>query len=81
VATGVYDDAVPHGQARTLAVDWCRLGGDVVYAPVVLPDAGNPLLNHFGPLLTDQGSAVEWLTHRLAGLPAPSTCAILPLQP
>ncbi|MET8148797.1 lipase family protein [Actinoplanes sp. NPDC049668] len=81
VATGVHDDAVPHGQARTLAVDWCRLDGDVVYAPVVLPDAGNPLLNHFGPLLADQGPAVDWLTHRLAGLPAPSTCAILPFQP
>ncbi|MEU4220807.1 lipase family protein [Actinoplanes sp. NPDC026623] len=81
VATGVFDNAVPHGQARGLAVDWCRLGGDVVYAPVILPDAGNPLLNHFGPLVADQGPAVDWLTHRLAGLPAPSTCAILPLQP
>ncbi|MEU7908605.1 lipase family protein [Actinoplanes sp. NPDC049118] len=81
VATGVNDNAVPHAQSRTLAVDWCRLGGDVVYAPIVLPDAGSPVLNHAGAYLADQGPAVDWLTHRLAGLPALSTCTILPLQP
>jgi len=41
----------------------------------------SPLLNHFGPLLTDQGAAVDWLTDRLAGKPAASTCATLPSQP
>jgi dienelactone hydrolase len=81
VATGVMDNLVPHAQARTMAADWCRLGGDVVYAPVVLPYAVSPLLNHFGPLLTDQGTAVDWLGNRLAGLPSYSTCAILPIQP
>jgi hypothetical protein len=53
----------------------------VVYAPVILPYAVSPLLNHFGPLLTDQGTAVDWLGNRLAGLPSHSTCAILPIQP
>jgi hypothetical protein len=81
VATGVSDNAVPHAQSRALAVDWCRLGGDVVYAPIILPDSGSPLLNHAAALLADQGPAVDWLTHRLAGLPALSTCAILPLEP
>lgn len=81
VATGVSDNLVPHAQARTMAVDWCKLGGSVVYAPIVLADAGSPLLNHFAPLLTDQGTAVDWLTLRLAGVPALSTCAILPIQP
>jgi dienelactone hydrolase len=81
VATGVNDNLVPHGQARTMAANWCRLGGHVVYAPVSLPATGSPLINHFGPLLTDQGTAVDWLSLRLAGLPAMSTCAILPLQP
>ncbi|WP_328475354.1 lipase family protein [Actinoplanes sp. NBC_00393] len=77
VATGVNDNLVPHAQARTMAADWCRRGGDVVYAPVSLPRTGSPLINHFGPLLTDQGTAVDWLTLRLAGLPALSTCAML----
>ncbi|BBH70264.1 triacylglycerol lipase [Actinoplanes sp. OR16] len=81
VATGVHDNLVPHGQARTMAADWCRLGGKVVYEPVVLPWTVSPLLNHFGPLLTDQGPAVDWLTNRLSGTSAASTCAILPLQP
>ncbi|MEU4428978.1 lipase family protein [Actinoplanes sp. NPDC024001] len=81
VATGVRDNLVPHAQARTMAADWCRRGGNVVYAPIRLPEAGSALLNHFGPLLTDQGAAVDWLSHRLAGRPALSTCALLPLQP
>ncbi|MEU5085322.1 lipase family protein [Streptomyces sp. NPDC021356] len=81
VATGVSDDLVPHGQARQLAVDWCRKGADVTYAPVVLPNVVSPLLNHFGPLLADQGTAVSWLTDRLAGKPAPSNCLTMPVQP
>ncbi|XVU30449.1 lipase family protein [Actinoplanes sp. CA-054009] len=81
VATGVRDNLVPHGQARTMAADWCRLGGNVVYAPIGQLESGSALLNHFGPLLTDQGPAIDWLAHRLAGLPALSTCAILPIQP
>jgi alpha-beta hydrolase superfamily lysophospholipase len=81
VATGTSDDLVPHAQARQLAVDWCRKGADVTYEPVVLPNVISPLLNHFGPLLTDQGAAVSWLTDRLAGKPAASTCATLPARP
>ncbi|MGW7422612.1 lipase family protein [Streptomyces sp. NPDC054813] len=81
LATGVSDDLVPHAQARRLAVDWCAEGADVTYVPVVLPDAGRALLNHFGPLLTDQGDAVAWLTARLSGLPAVSNCWTVPAQP
>ncbi|MFC8342757.1 alpha/beta fold hydrolase [Streptomyces sp. NPDC057280] len=81
LATGTSDDLVPHAQARGLAVDWCRLGGNVTYKPVVLPCAGSSLINHFAPLLTDQGDAVSWLTDRLNGKPVASTCALLPFQP
>ncbi|MGY0020807.1 lipase family protein [Streptomyces sp. cg35] len=81
VATGVSDNLVPHGQARQLAVDWCGRGAQVTYKPVRLPDVGRALLNHFAPLLTDQGSAVTWLTDRLSGEPAGSNCATLPAQP
>ncbi|KUN30072.1 triacylglycerol lipase [Streptomyces antibioticus] len=81
LATGTSDDLVPHAQARGLAVDWCRLGGNVTYKPVILPDAGRGLINHFAPLLTDQGDAISWLTDRLNGKPATSACGLLPFQP
>ncbi len=82
VATGVHDDIVPHGQARQLAVDWCRKNGDVTYAALRLPNLGDKILtNHLVPLLTDQGDAISWLTDRLAGKPATSNCRTLPFQP
>ncbi|MBE8474865.1 lipase family protein [Streptomyces justiciae] len=81
LATGTSDNLVPHAQARTLAVDWCRLGGNVTYKPVILPDAGRALINHFAPLLTDQGDAISWLTDRLNGKPVTSACGLLPFQP
>lgn len=81
VATGTADDLVPHAQARDMAVSWCGKGGDVTYVPVVLPSVGRALLNHFAPLLADQGAAVSWLTDRLSGRPAGSNCATLPFQP
>ncbi|MFI8307586.1 lipase family protein [Streptomyces sp. NPDC085927] len=81
LATGVSDNLVPHGQSRQLAVDWCAKGADVTYKAVVLPNVGSALLNHFAPLLTDQGDAVDWLTDRLAGKRATSNCRSMPLQP
>ncbi|WP_229070111.1 lipase family protein [Actinoplanes sp. DH11] len=81
VATGVNDNLVPHRQARTMAADWCRRGGNVVYDPIMLPKGSSALLNHFGPLLTDQDTAVDWLSARLAGLPSVSNCVTMPIQP
>ncbi|MFJ3145878.1 lipase family protein [Streptomyces halstedii] len=82
LATGVHDDIVPHGQARQLAVDWCRKGGDVTYDALVLPNLGDKILtNHLAPLLTDQGKAVSWLTDRLEGRRTTSNCWSMPLQP
>lgn len=81
VATGTSDNLVPHAQARAMAIDWCRRGGNVVYEPIVLPGVPSPLLNHFLPLLTDQQPAIDWLADRLAGRPATSTCALIPLRP
>ncbi|MFI5550210.1 lipase family protein [Streptomyces sp. NPDC051738] len=81
LATGVSDNLVPHGQARQLAVDWCKKGADVTYKAVVLPNVGSALLNHFAPLLTDQGDAISWLTDRLSGKRAAANCWSLPAQP
>lgn len=81
VATGTADDLVPHAQARALAVAWCAKGASVTYKPVILPGLGRALINHFTPLLVDQGEAISWLTDRLDGKPATSDCATLPLRP
>ncbi|GAA2550718.1 alpha/beta fold hydrolase [Streptomyces levis] len=81
VATGTSDNLVPHAQARRLAADWCAKDADVTYEPVALPDLGSALINHFTPLLTDQGDAIGWLTDRLNGKQATSDCASLPRRP
>ncbi|MEU3615672.1 alpha/beta fold hydrolase [Streptomyces sp. NPDC006872] len=81
VATGTADDLVPHAQARALAVAWCAKGADVTYKPVILLPLGRALINHFTPLLVDQGDAISWLTDRLNGKPANSNCSTLPLLP
>ncbi|GGN64019.1 triacylglycerol lipase [Actinoplanes lobatus] len=75
VATGVNDNLVPFAQARVMAADWCRLGGDVVFAPISLPKLPSPVINHFGPLLKDQGTAIGWLRDRLADRPATANCS------
>ncbi|CAM5636794.1 Triacylglycerol lipase OS=Streptomyces fumanus OX=67302 GN=GCM10018772_18640 PE=3 SV=1 [Streptomyces fumanus] len=65
-----------------MAADWCALGGKVSYDPVLLPSVGNSLLNHFGPLLSDQGDAISWLTDRLSAGSRPGpNCRALPLLP
>ena len=81
LATGINDNLVPHEQARQLALDWCELGGTVTYEPVRLPSIGNALLNHLGPLLTDQGPAIDWITDRLAGQRSASNCSAISSQP
>ncbi|MFJ9543691.1 lipase family protein [Streptomyces sp. NPDC101225] len=78
LATGTSDNLVPHAQARRLAVDWCAKGADVTYKPVALPSLGSALINHFAPLLTDQGDAISWLADRFEAKPAHSNCSALP---
>ncbi|MEV0239693.1 lipase family protein [Streptomyces sp. NPDC050674] len=81
VSTGVQDDIVPHAQARQLAVDWCRKGGEVTYKALDLPNLGDRILtNHLAPLIADQEAAISWLTDRLEGKPAASNCWTMPFQ-
>lgn len=54
----------------------------MTYEAVQLPNLGDKLLtNHLAPLLTDQGSAISWLTDRLSGKRTVSNCWSMPLQP
>lgn len=82
LATGVHDDIVGHEQARQLAVDWCGKGANVTYEAVLLPNLGDKILtNHLAPYLTDQGSAISWMTDRLSGKKTSSNCWSMPVQP
>lgn len=82
VLTGTKDDIVDHAQARQLAVDWCRLGANVTYKPVIqLLPSGGTALNHLTPALTDRAQAQSWLVDRLTGKPVTSGCATLATQP
>ncbi|MFD9002346.1 lipase family protein [Streptomyces sp. NPDC059582] len=82
VVSGVNDDMVTHAQVRRLAADWCGKGADVTYVPVNLPSLGEKnIVNHFAPLLTDQGTAISWLVDRLSGKATTSNCWMLPVLP
>lgn len=47
----------------------------------MVPPLGRPLINHFTPLIADQGDAIDRPADRLAGKPAGSACRALPVQP
>ncbi|MFI7585492.1 lipase family protein [Spongisporangium articulatum] len=81
VMTGYYDNLVPHGQARQLAVDWCAKGANVTYRNITEPKVGSPTVNHVLPLLTEQTASLNWLTARLKGKAVASNCWTMPLQP
>ena len=81
VATAIVDDTVPHKQARQLAVDWCKLRGDVTYDAIKTPNLGNKLVipNHLLPMIVDQPTAVSWMTDRLNGKRHVSNCLVVPI--
>lgn len=76
VATGIYDDIVPHAQAKQLALDWCAKGANVTYVPIQSTNWGNKVgLNHVAPMLTDALTAANWLGDRFAGKDVASNCS------
>jgi len=72
---GTQDDAVPFGQGRQLALDWCAQGATVQFSPNPTP----PILpgfvvNHLSPMLMGMPESVSYLLDRFNGAPAPSNC-------
>lgn len=75
VINGVHDDLIPFDQAATMATDYCAQGGAVS----LIADQTPPLpqktgLNHAAPLFTQAETALQWVTDRFNGIPAPSDC-------
>ncbi|MDH6680189.1 hypothetical protein M2284_004415 [Rhodococcus sp. LBL1] len=75
IESGVNDDLVPFGQARQLADDWCAKGATVQFSenllPPVRPGAG---INHAAPYPLGSPEALDWITDRFHGVPAPGNC-------
>ncbi|WP_235870589.1 lipase family protein [Rhodococcus xishaensis] len=77
IAQGRNDDLVPYGQARTLADDWCRLGATVEFSTQEIPPiAPGFVVGHVLPAGTVLLYALDWMTDRFNGVPAPSTCNV-----
>ena len=68
---GPGDGVMVTGDVRTLAREYCARGVTVQYNEY-------DLLDHLGTAATWIVDAASWLTARLAGLPAPQDCALIP---
>ncbi|UGT56280.1 lipase family protein [Nocardia asteroides] len=80
IAGGTNDDVLTYPQVRQLAVDWCARGAEVQFEPTVWlpPLFPSTAIGHLLEFLPATVAAHDWLTQRLAGVPAPSNCAALP---
>ncbi|RVW09853.1 alpha/beta fold hydrolase [Prescottella agglutinans] len=75
IVQGRNDDLIPHAQAERLAADWCALGATVDFSTEEIPPiAPGFVVGHGLPMATGMLRALDWMTDRLAGAPAPSTC-------
>ncbi|MCL2534196.1 MAG: lipase family protein [Nocardiaceae bacterium] len=75
IVQGRNDDVIPHAQAQQLAADWCGLGATVDFSTEEIPPiAPGFVVGHGLPMVTGMSRALDWMTDRLAGVPAPSTC-------
>ncbi len=73
------DDATPYASVRDLAANWCGRGGAVqLQADPWLPPINSVIGTHdlaFFPSIAD---SQQWITDRLANVPAPVNCGALP---
>lgn len=75
VQGNLHDDAVPYGQVRQLARDWCALGATVEFVtdpmPPILPRS---VINHLAPMPMHVLDVQRYLVDRVNGVPAPNSC-------
>lgn len=76
IVQGRNDDLIPHTQAQQLAADWCALGATVDFGTEEIPPiAPGFVVGHALPMFTGLPRALDWMTARFDGEPAPTTCA------
>lgn len=80
LAGGTNDDVLTYPQVRQLAIDWCGQGASVQFEPTAWlpPLFPSTAIGHLLEFLPATVAAHDWLTQRLAGVPAPSNCSALP---
>ncbi|APT90264.1 hypothetical protein CSPHI_03350 [Corynebacterium sphenisci DSM 44792] len=78
IVTGVHDDAIPTGQVRQLARDYCDLGATVGYGeddtPRMLPGSS---LNHLVPMVRGLPAALDYLVGAFTGEEPANDCGSL----
>lgn len=75
IVQGRNDDLIPHPQAAQLALDWCGRGTTVDFRTEEIPPiAPGFVVGHGLPMMTGLPSALDWMTDRFHGVPAPSNC-------
>ncbi|WP_031939981.1 alpha/beta fold hydrolase [Prescottella defluvii] len=75
IVQGRSDDVIPYAQARQLAEDWCGAGATVEFSTAEFPPiAPGLVVGHGLPMVSGLPQALDWMTDRLGGVPATSTC-------
>ena len=75
ISTSRYDDVIPADQIYDLGRTYCSRGATVDVNTNLSPAFGQKTaFNHLGAIYHDTGVALDWLTARLHGVPAPNRC-------
>ncbi|MFI6363910.1 lipase family protein [Nocardia sp. NPDC050630] len=78
-ASAVNDQGAPFVPVREMAVGWCGGGVPVqLEANAEIPPSSGLVGTHVTAFFPSLVASQQWLTDRLAGMPAPSNCAALP---
>lgn len=78
-ASAMNDQGAPFAPVRDVAAGWCGGGVPVqLEANAEIPPASGLVGTHVIAFFPAMVASQQWLTDRLAGMPAPSNCAALP---
>ncbi|MQY23555.1 lipase family protein [Nocardia macrotermitis] len=79
VYTARNDDSMPYPLVRAMAASWCGHGTPVqVQADASVPPMAGIVGTHDLAFFPSAADSQQWMTDRLAGVPAPVNCAALP---
>ncbi|MGY4100420.1 lipase family protein [Nocardia sp. R16R-3T] len=78
-ASAINDQGAPFAPVHEVAASWCGGGVPVqLEANAEIPPASGLVGTHVVAFFPSLVASQQWLTDRLAGMPAPSNCAALP---